>query len=102
MRQTAPVIVSLHGGLPLRFVCALPVLERSPLVAFLFPGEIAVILGGVLASEGRIPLGSPIAAPVLGAIVGDAVGYFVGRHYGRAMLQKTVGRLMDLERVRKA
>jgi len=102
IEEIAQRILSLHGWVALAIVFALPALEASAFVGFLFPGEIAVILGGVLASEGRISLGSTIAAAVLGAIVGDAVGYFVGRHYGRAMLQKTVGRLMDLERVRKA
>ena len=100
--ELAQRILSLHGWVALAIVFALPALEASAFVGFLFPGEIAVVLGGVLASEGRISLGSTIAAAVLGAIVGDAVGYFVGRHYGRAMLQKTVGRLINLDRVRKA
>jgi len=100
--ELARRILSLHGWVALAIVFALPALEASAFVGFLFPGEIAVVLGGVLASEGHISLGSTIAAAVLGAIVGDAVGYFVGRHYGRAMLQKTVGRLINLDRVRKA
>src|SRR5262249_57322137 len=100
--ELARRILSLHGWVALAIVFALRGLEAWAFVGFLFPGEVAVVLGGVLASEGHISLGSTIAAAVLGAIVGDAVGYFVGRHYGRAMLQKTVGRLINLDRVRKA
>ena len=34
-----------------------------------------MILGGVLASQGKFPLWAAIAASVLGAIVGDSIGY---------------------------
>ena len=55
-------------------VFAVPALEASAFVGFVFPGEIAVFLGGVLAFEHRISLPAAIAAAVAGAIIGDAIG----------------------------
>lgn len=68
------------------------------LLGFLFPGEIAILLGGVLAYEGRISLPAAIAAAVLGAFFGDTIGFFVGRRWGRTMLRWIIGRLPLLGR----
>src|SRR5207244_1823004 len=70
-------ILGLHGWVALGIVFLLPALESSAFLGFLFPGEIAVLLGGVLTFEGRISLGAAIAAAVLGAFVGDTTGYFI-------------------------
>ncbi len=86
-------ILSLHGWAALAIVFALPALEASAFVGFVFPGEIAVLLGGVLAFEHRISLPAAIIAAVAGAITGDAVGYFIGRLWGRRLLRGTVGKL---------
>jgi undecaprenyl-diphosphatase len=79
-------ILSLHGAAAVAIVFAVPALESSAFVGFVFPGEIAVLLGGVLAYQGRIPLPVAIAAAVLGAFVGDGVGYWIGRLWGRQVL----------------
>ena len=86
-------ILSLHGWEALVVVFALPALEASAFVGFLFPGEISVLLGGVLANEGRVSVTAVIFAAVAGAIIGDTIGYFVGRRFGRRLLTGTIGRL---------
>jgi undecaprenyl-diphosphatase len=86
-------ILSLPGWLVLLLVFAFPALEASAFVGFVFPGEIAVILGGVAASRGTVPLWAVIAAAVAGAIIGDSVGYLVGRRWGTHLLHGTLGRL---------
>src|SRR6266513_783549 len=86
-------ILSLPGWLVLALVFAFPALEASAFVGFVFPGEIAVILGGVAASRGTVPLWAVIAAAVSGAIIGDSVGYVVGRRWGTHLLHGTIGRL---------
>ena len=43
-------VLSLPGWLVLAIVFAVPALEASAFVGFVFPGEIAVILGGVVSS----------------------------------------------------
>lgn len=86
-------ILSLHGTVALAIVFAVPALEASAFVGFLFPGEIAVLLGGVLAYQGRVPLLAVILAAVLGAFIGDTVGYFVGRRWGRRILRVLIKRV---------
>ena len=76
-------------------VFALPALESSAFLGFLFPGETAVLLGGVAAGQGHLPLLAVVAAGVAGAVLGDAVGFQVGRRWGRRLLDSTVGRFVD-------
>jgi len=63
--------------------------EASLFFGFVIPGEIAVVLGGVLASRGSIALSSVIAFAVGGAILGDFIGYLIGRRFGTAFLQRS-------------
>jgi membrane protein DedA with SNARE-associated domain len=86
-------ILSLHGWAALAIVFAVPALEASAFVGFVFPGEIAVLLGGVLAFQHRISLLSAIIAAVAGAIIGDSIGYLIGRLWGRSLLRGTLGKL---------
>ncbi len=86
-------ILHLHGPTALALVFLLPALEASAFVGFVFPGEIAILLGGVLASHGTIPLPAAMAAAILGAFLGDMAGYFVGNRWGRQILHGSIGRL---------
>jgi undecaprenyl-diphosphatase len=86
-------ILSLHGWVALAIVFAVPALEASAFLGFLFPGEIAILLGGVLAYQGQVPLASVIVAAVAGAVIGDTIGYFVGRRWGRRILRSIGAKL---------
>ncbi len=46
-------ILRLHGLVALTIIFLVPALEASAFLGFLVPGEIAVLLGGVLAYQGR-------------------------------------------------
>ncbi|WP_211287111.1 DedA family protein [Georgenia soli] len=85
-------ILALPGWWALAVVFLVPALEASAFVGFVFPGEVALVLGGVLAYEQRVSLVAVLLAGVLGAVVGDSVGYAVGRRWGRRLLTGTVGR----------
>lgn len=102
MSAVADAILHLHGWAALAVVFALPALESSAFLGFLFPGEVAVLLGGVLAFQHRVSLPAAIAAAVVGAIVGDTVGYQVGNRYGRRMLHGTIGRIVKHEHLDRA
>ncbi|MET9022775.1 bifunctional DedA family/phosphatase PAP2 family protein [Actinopolymorpha sp. NPDC004070] len=91
----ASYILTLPGWVALVVVFALPALESSAFVGFVFPGEIALILGGVLAFENRVSLAAVLLAGIGGAVVGDSVGYLIGRRYGRSLLEGTLGRLVN-------
>jgi membrane protein DedA with SNARE-associated domain/membrane-associated phospholipid phosphatase len=95
-------ILHLHGWVALAVIFAAPALESSAFVGFVFPGEVAVLFGGVLAFQHRVSLPAAIAAAVAGAIIGDSVGYQVGRRFGRRMLEGTIGRLVKRERLDRA
>lgn len=59
--------------------------ETALLIGFLVPGEVAAILGGVIASRGRVPLPAMMAAAIAGAACGDSIGFLAGRKAGGAM-----------------
>jgi undecaprenyl-diphosphatase len=102
VEQVAERILSLHGWVALTVVFLLPALEASAFIGFLFPGEIAVILGGVLAFQGRISLPATLAVAIAGAIVGDTVGYWVGRRWGRRVLDSALGRFVKAHHLDRA
>jgi undecaprenyl-diphosphatase len=87
------LIHSLPSWVVFLLVFLAPCLEASAFVGFVFPGEIAVFVGGVVAYQGRLPLAGVMAAAVVGAIVGDSIGYWVGRRYGRRLLRFLLGRV---------
>jgi membrane-associated protein len=76
----------------LAVVFLLPALEASTLVGLVVPGEAAVLLGGVLAHQGRVSLPAVMVAAVLGAIVGDNIGYVVGARLGTALFSRASDR----------
>jgi undecaprenyl-diphosphatase len=80
-------------------VFLLPALEASAFVGVVFPGEIAVLLGGVLAFEHRAPLWAVIVAAIAGAVIGDSVGFEIGARWGEQVLRKIPDRLLDDRRL---
>jgi membrane protein DedA with SNARE-associated domain len=51
------------------------------------PGETALVLAAVLASQGKLEIWLVILIGVTSAIVGDNLGYFLGRRLGRDALE---------------
>src|SRR2546423_5485101 len=95
-------ILGLHGWAALVVVFLLPALESSAFVGFVFPGEIGVLLGGVLASQHKVGLGAVFVAGVAGAVVGDSIGYEVGQRWGRRLLRGSVGRFVKADHLDRA
>jgi membrane-associated protein len=93
MASLPDLLLALPGWAVLLAVFLLPALESSAFIGFVFPGEIAVILGGVAAAAGRMPLPAMIVAAVLGAVIGDSIGYAVGKRWGDQILHGTIGKL---------
>lgn len=62
--------------------------EASLFFGFVIPGEIAVVLGGVLASRETVSLFGVIAAAVGGAVLGDFIGFSIGRRFGSGFLHR--------------
>ena len=95
-------ILGLNGWVALAIVFALPLLEASAFVGVLVPGEIAVVLGGVLAFQHRVTLTTVLAAAAAGAVLGDTIGYWIGRRFGPRLLAGRAGRLVKPEHRRRA
>jgi membrane protein DedA with SNARE-associated domain len=68
-------------------IAALVFAETAVFLGFVLPGETAVLLGGVLASSGRLSLTWLLLLVVIAAVAGDTVGYEVGRHAGPRLLR---------------
>jgi membrane protein DedA with SNARE-associated domain len=73
-----------HHGLPLLFVVVMLESFGLPL-----PGETALIVFGVLASQGHYSIEWVIVLAAIAAIVGDNLGYWlIGRLGGRALFRR--------------
>ena len=79
-------ILHLNPTMVYIVVFALVFAEAAIFFGFIFPGETAVILGGVVASGGHVNIVLLAALVVIAAITGDSVGYFVGERYGERIL----------------
>lgn len=102
LASIAERILRLHGLGAALVVFAVPALEASTFIGFIFPGEIAVLLGGVLAYQHKLPLPVAFAAAVAGAVIGDTVGYEMGKRHGRRLLHGTVGRFVRRKHLDRA
>jgi membrane protein YqaA with SNARE-associated domain len=97
MGQLATGLLSLSGWAALTLLFALPALEAPAFLGLVLPGELALLLGGVLAHQDRIPLGAALAVGVAGALA----GYWIGRHWGPRLLTSGLGRRVGPARLHK-
>jgi undecaprenyl-diphosphatase len=91
MGQLAEGLLSLSGWTALAFLFVLPALEAPAFLGLVLPGEVALLLGGVLAHQDRIALPAALAVGVAGALAGDSAGYWIGRRWGPRLLDRRVG-----------
>lgn len=75
------------GGWTYPFMAAMAFLETAiPPVTLVFPGEVAVLLGGAVAGEGGIALVPLIAIVWACSAAGDSATFALGRRLGRPFL----------------
>src|SRR4029453_12851324 len=92
MEQLAEALMSSSGWAALALVFTLPALEAPAFIGLVLPGELALLLGGVLAHQGRISLAGALAVGVGGALAGDSAGYWIGCCGGPGLLPSGLGR----------
>jgi membrane-associated protein len=80
-------LIHLSGWIAYLVIAALVFGETAVFVGFVLPGEISVVLGGVLASRGHLSLPLLIVIVVAAAIAGPIVGYEIGRRMGDRLFQ---------------
>ena len=93
MGHITDALLHLHGPVIYAVVAALVFAEAALFFGFVFPGETAIVVGGVLASQQRVSLPILLIVIVVSAIVGDSIGYEIGRRFG--------DRLLDTKALRK-
>ena len=96
MGQLATGLLSLSGWAALALLFMLPALEAPAFLGLVVPGELALLLGGVLAHQDRIPLAAALAVGVAGALAGNTAGYWIGRHWGPRLLTSRLGRRVGI------
>lgn len=101
MDQVINWLVKLPAYVVLGAAFLLPLLESSMFVGFIFPGETAVLIAGVVASQGALPLSLVILVASVGAIIGDSVGYEIGRRYGQGLLDRLPKRLVKPKHIER-
>ena len=101
MGQLAEGLLSLSGWAVLALLFVLPALEAPAFLGLVLPGELALLLGGVLAQQDRIPLPAALAVGTAGAVAGDSVGYWIGHRYGPRLLATGPGRLVGPARLQR-
>jgi len=97
------LLVSVPAWTVYLLVFVLPFVECSLFVGFVFPGETALVLGGVLASGavtggGRVSVVALCVLATLGAVLGDSLGYAVGWRYGPTVQRSRLGRVVGPQR----
>ena len=93
MSHITDALLQLDGPIIYAVVAALVFAEAAMFFGFVFPGETAIVVGGVLASQHRVSLPVLLIIIAGSAIVGDSVGYEIGRRFG--------DRLLDTRALRK-
>jgi membrane-associated protein len=87
-------LTHLSGWVAYAVIAALVFGETAVFIGFVLPGEIAAVVGGVLASRGHLSLPWLIIIVVAAAIVGPFVGYEIGRRLGdRLFAMRVLGRV---------
>jgi membrane protein DedA with SNARE-associated domain len=92
----------VSGWAALALLFALPALEAPAFLGLVLPGELALLLGGVLAHQDHIPLAAALAVGVAGAVAGDTAGYWIGRRWGPRLMTSRLGRRVGPARLDKA
>src|SRR5689334_24566991 len=99
-KEGMETFISLHGALVAYIVLfAIIFAETGLLVGFVLPGDSLLVVAGLVAATGKVPLdiwtldGLLIAATILG----DASGYFIGRRSGPRLMRRPNGRIFKHE-----
>ncbi len=83
-------IHQLPGALVYGLVTVLVFGEAALFIGFILPGETAVLVAGVVASQDHVNVGVVCVLVVAAAITGDSVGYEVGHRYGESLMKLSI------------
>lgn len=90
METVVDTLMHVPAGWVYALAALLVFAEAALFFGFVFPGETAVVVGGVLAAQGRVELAWLLPVVVVAAVVGDSVGYEIGRRLGPRLVNMRV------------
>lgn len=102
MSRLTDLLLGLHGPAAYTAIGLLAAAEASAFIGLFVPGELAVLLGGVLAFQGKVSFPTMAAVSSAGAIAGDSVGYFIGKRFGPRLRASRLGRIVGATRWERA
>jgi membrane protein DedA with SNARE-associated domain len=91
MSWLAPVVAIFGIEVSSKLGYLLPALIGLESMGIPSPGETALILASVMASQGKLQIELVIAIAAASAILGDNIGYWIGRTGGRRLLTSPRG-----------
>jgi membrane protein DedA with SNARE-associated domain len=80
---TVAAIISVSSGLGY----LLPAIIGLESMGIPSPGETALVLAAILASQGKLQIWLVLVIGITSAIMGDNIGYVLGRKFGRAVVE---------------
>ncbi|MCW2912731.1 MAG: putative rane-associated protein [Actinomycetia bacterium] len=80
------VLLGLSGPVVYAIVAPVVFFEAAIFVGFFCPGKTTIIVAGVLAGQGKVPLIPLLLVVVAAAVAGDAAGYEIGRRSGTRLV----------------
>ncbi|XVU28034.1 DedA family protein [Actinoplanes sp. CA-054009] len=102
MNQLLTLASSAPAWLAYLVIGLLAFVESAAFVGLVFPGEAALLFGGVLAGTGHLSLPVLLTIAIAAAILGDSAGYEIGRLGGDAIKSSRPGRLIGEKRWARA
>lgn len=75
--------------------------ECGLLIGLLFPGDSLLLVAGLFAAQGKLPIGWLVLTVILSSIIGYQVGYRFGERLGPRMFKRQEGVLFRKEYIRK-
>ncbi len=88
IKQTIEDLAGVLGGWTYLVVGVMAFLETGAFVGLIAPGESFMVLGGVVAGQGRVSLVGLIAIGWICAVGGDAASFYAGHRLGRGWLER--------------
>lgn len=84
--QAVDYVLGLRGSAVYLAVGFFTWSEAAFFLGLVTPGELAMVVGGVLAHRGQVGLGGVAAAAAAGTVLGNVTGYWLGRGWGARVL----------------
>lgn len=97
LERIIDAVLSMRGTVGYVVIGLLAFGEAAAFLGLITPGELAMILGGVLVSRGHLDLTVMLWVAAGAAAAGDSAGYWLGRRFGHRLttwepLQRRLGR----------